>query len=253
MEKTMREFIFCFFQERALELSLNLEDLLFLDYFYKFSVSGVMRFLYKGTKKYFKLTYKKIMDDLPILRRKERQIREMITKLEGKKVLERLKSKKNEMYIFVDFELLFGENSPSEEPCTAIFSESLGENDPTIEEYNNNLNNKEYSAREGEKDKNKKIKIKDFSGEVCFFIDQKDFTKHATAKSFEKVFKEQASEMFGEIISKIYYEPSHVTNLSDSKIEIFFPYKNSILESLKEKTDILICSSIKSILSPVKL
>lgn len=95
----MRPKIFNFPQETVLRLGLNLKEILLLDYIEQFISSGNMRSKRLDGKWYFKLTYKKIMDDLPILGIKERQIRNIITKLEKLGVLNRLSELKREMYL----------------------------------------------------------------------------------------------------------------------------------------------------------
>lgn len=109
----MRPKIFNFPQETLLRLGLNLKEILLLDYIEQFISRGNMRSKRLDGKWYFKLTYKKIMDDLPILDIKERQIRNIITKLEKLGILNRLSELKREMYLEVDFDALFGNKLPA--------------------------------------------------------------------------------------------------------------------------------------------
>lgn len=92
----MRNYIFEFEQQVAMRLGLNLKELLFLDYILQFVNSGNMRSKRVEGKYYFMLTYKKIIDDLPILKIKERQLRNMITRLEKMHLVERLSELKVE-------------------------------------------------------------------------------------------------------------------------------------------------------------
>ena len=91
----MRNYIFEFEQEQALKLDLNLKDLLLLDYMYKFFNSDQIKKQRKDEKFYCRLTYNKVLSDLPILHIKERQLRNMIIKLERKGILERFSELKN--------------------------------------------------------------------------------------------------------------------------------------------------------------
>ena len=116
----MRQFIFEFEQLVAMRLGLNLKELLLLDYILQFVNSGNMRSKRVEGKYYFKLTYKKIMEDLPILKIKERQIRNMITKLEEMNIVKRLAELKNEMHLNVDFDALFGNKLPDGFDLSAI-------------------------------------------------------------------------------------------------------------------------------------
>lgn len=131
----MRNYIFEFDQQVAMRLGLNLKELLFLDYILQFVNSGNMRSKRVGGKYYFKLTYKKIMDDLPILNIKERQIRNMITKLENMHLVERLSDLKNEMHLNVDFDALFGNKLPDGFDLSAIGFHDEGNGVLTIDYY----------------------------------------------------------------------------------------------------------------------
>ena len=71
----MRNFIFEFEQEKALEFGLKLNELLLLDYMLKFFNTDRIKRQRKEERFYCRLTYKKVLGDLPILRIKERQLR----------------------------------------------------------------------------------------------------------------------------------------------------------------------------------
>ena len=108
----MRNYIFEFDQQVVLRLGLKLNELLFLDYVAQFINSGHMRYKFISGKRYYRLTYKKILEDLPVLKIKERQLRNLIASLEEKGVLERYAELKNEMHLYVDFDVLFGKKLP---------------------------------------------------------------------------------------------------------------------------------------------
>lgn len=131
----MRQFIFEFEQPVAMRLGLNLKELLFLDYILQFVNSGNMRSKRVEGKYYFRLTYKKIMEDLPILNIKERQIRNMISKLEKMCLVERLSDLKNEMHLNVDFDALFGNKLPDGFDLSAIGFHDEGNGVLTIDYY----------------------------------------------------------------------------------------------------------------------
>ncbi len=239
----MREYIFSFPQSLALRFNLTLCDLLFLDYFYNFASSGAMRHIYHDGKKYYKLTYKKIMDDLPILNKKERQIREMITNLEKKNFIERFRGFKNQMYIFVDFEVLFGYKPPKEEAKSAESHLDASEKLPAIDNYNRNINIKSESAREKEK-----IKLKDRSGTIR--VDTKiDLNLYTTIDEFEREVKKQAIELCGDIVGKLYFSDLKVTSINSDHILFFFVYKESVLKNFREQFKIIVQSAIKSVVA----
>ena len=131
----MRPKIFNFPQETLLGLGLNLKEILLLDYIEQFISSGNMRSKRLDGKWYFKLTYKKIMDDLPILGIKERQIRNIITKLEKLGILNRLSELKREMYLEVDFDVLFGNKLPAGFDLSVIGFKDTGNGLLTIDYY----------------------------------------------------------------------------------------------------------------------
>ena len=108
----MRNRIFIFEQQVALRLGLKLNELLLLDYLYNFMQSGYMQFIYIGDEKYYKITYNKILEDLPILAITERQLRRYITHFEELQLLKRVVYSKS-LYIFIDSNILFGHKLPS--------------------------------------------------------------------------------------------------------------------------------------------
>ncbi len=131
----MRNYVFEFEQQVAMRLGLNLKELLFLDYILQFVNSGNMRSKRVEGKYYFRLTYKKVMDDLPILKIKERKIRNMIIKLENMHLVERLSELKNEMHLNVDFDALFGNKLPDGFDLSAIGFHDEGNGVLTIDYY----------------------------------------------------------------------------------------------------------------------
>ena len=134
----MRNYIFEFKQDKAIEFGLKTNDLLLLDYMLKFFNTDQIKRQRKEEKFYCRLTYNKVLSDLPILRVKERQLRNMIVTLEKKGLLERLSELKNQMYLYVDFNKLFGndllnEASGQSNDCLGGGSKLL-----SIENYDNN-------------------------------------------------------------------------------------------------------------------
>lgn len=131
----MRNYIFEFDQQVVLRLGLKLNELLFLDYVAQFINSGYMRYRVISGKRYYRLTYKKILEDLPILKVKERQLRNIITSLEEKGILQRYAELKNEMHIYVDFDVLFGNKLPDKFNLSEVGFHDEGNGVLTIEYY----------------------------------------------------------------------------------------------------------------------
>ena len=131
----MRNYIFEFDQQIALRLGLKLNELLFLDYLAKFINSGSMRCKFIEGKRYHRLTYKKVMEDLPILKVKERQLRNIIISLESKGILQRYSELKNEMHIYVDYDVLFGNKLPDKFDLSEVGFHDEGNGLLTIDYY----------------------------------------------------------------------------------------------------------------------
>ncbi len=131
----MRPKIFNFPQETLLRLGLSLKEVLFLDYLEQFAGSGHMRNKRVDEKWYYKITYKKIMDDLPILNIKERQIRNMITRLEKIGIMNRLSDLKREMYLEIDFNAVYGYSLPTHFNLSEIGFHDEGNGLLTIDYY----------------------------------------------------------------------------------------------------------------------
>ena len=186
----MRPKIFNFPQETVLRLGLNLKEILLLDYIEQFISSGNMRSKRLDGKWYFKLTYKKIMDDLPILGIKERQIRNIITKLEKLGILNRLSELKREMYLEVDFDVLFGNKLPTGFDLSVIGFNDAGNGLLTIDYYDiKKIKIIHENARVKDLDKNNLYnnllaKLRLHCGETLYrgFIEDKVFMDEITDK-----------------------------------------------------------------------
>ena len=186
----MRPKIFNFPQETLLRLGLSLKEVLFLDYLEQFAGSGHMRNKRVDEKWYYKITYKKIMDDLPILNIKERQIRNIITKLEKLGILNRLSELKREMYLEVDFDVLFGNKLPTGFDLSAIGFHDEGNGLLTIDYYDiKKIKIIHENARVNDLDKNNlynnllaKLRLR--FGETLYrgFIEDKVFIDEITDK-----------------------------------------------------------------------
>ena len=87
----MRQYIFRFEQERMVKLGLNVTELLILDYMIGFFGNDIIKARVVNQEHFFKLSYKKIFSDLPILNIQERQLRNIFKHLEEKKIIKRLK------------------------------------------------------------------------------------------------------------------------------------------------------------------
>lgn len=216
----MRPKIFNFPQETLLRLGLNLKKILLLDYIEQFISSGNMRSKRLDGKWYFKLTYKKIMDDLPILGIKERQIRNIITKLEKLGVLNRLSELKREVYLEVDFDVLFGNKLPTGFDLSAIGFKDTGNGLLTIDYYDiKKIKIIHDNARVNDLDKNNLLaKLRLHFGETLYraFIEDKVFIDEITdkyilfdvtnirilAKEYGQKFKDAFDETIKELTGK---------------------------------------------------
>ena len=83
----MRTYIFGFDQTEAVKLGLGIKELLILDYLHTFIQSGSMNCKVVSDKKFYLVVYKKVLQDLPILGIKERQLQNIFHLLSEKKIL----------------------------------------------------------------------------------------------------------------------------------------------------------------------
>ncbi len=76
-----------------------------------------------------------MLEDLPILKVQERQLRNIIVSLEKKGILERISELKNEMHLNVDFDVLFGNKMPNNFNLSEIGFHDEGNGLLTIDYY----------------------------------------------------------------------------------------------------------------------
>ncbi len=110
----MRIYIFRFKQDVALKLNLNLKQLLLLDYIYRFFKYENAKVIESDGKRYLKLSYNKILNDLPLLDVSARQLRNIICDLVSKNVAERFSGKPHEIYIHINWDILEEETQPGQ-------------------------------------------------------------------------------------------------------------------------------------------
>jgi len=138
----MRDQIFEFNQETMIELGISVEEGLLLDYLCYFFNSGNAKKIYINGKMFCWITYKKMLEDLPILKRQERQTRRLLVDLERKGIIERHLENKNRLYIYINQEVLFygpdGQSWLSYDDLTALRVLPDGQNIPPILKYYKN-------------------------------------------------------------------------------------------------------------------
>ena len=218
----MRPKIYNFPQETLLRLGLNLKEILFLDYLEQFAGSGHMRSKRVDEKWYYKITYKKIMDDLPILNIKERQIRNMIARLEKIGIVQRLSDLKREMYLEIDLNAVYGFTLPTRFNLSEIGFHDEGNGLLTIDYYDiKKIKIIHDNARMKDVDKNNLYnhllaKLRLHFGETLYkgFIEDKVYIDEITdtyilfdvtnirilAKEYGKKFKEAFDETIKELV-----------------------------------------------------
>ena len=218
----MRPKIYNFPQETLLRLGLNLKEILFLDYLEQFAGSGHMRSKRVDEKWYYKITYKKIMDDLPILNIKERQIRNMIARLEKIGIVQRLSDLKREMYLEIDFNVVYGFTLPTRFNLSEIGFHDEGNGLLTIDYYDiKKIKIIHDNARMKDVDKNDLYnnllaKLRLHFGDTLYkgFIEDKVYIDEITdtyilfdvtnirilAKEYGKKFKEAFDETIKELV-----------------------------------------------------
>ena len=202
----MRNYIFEFEQEKALEFGLKLNELLLLDYMLKFFNTDRIKKQRKGERFYCRLTYKKVLGDLPILRIKERQLRNMIIGLEKKGIVERFSELKNQMYLYVDFNKLFGNDLLNETNGQATSCLDVGSKVPTIDNYDNN-----------------KIKINNAR------------IREIDLEIFNKVLHELLKERVSKISYELFFHVTKAIQLEDDGIIFRVKWKERIKNAFMDK------------------
>ena len=204
----MRNYIFEFEQEKALEFGLKLNELLLLDYMFKFFHADRIKKQRKGERFYCRLTYNKVLGDLPILRIKERQLRNMIIGLEKKGIVERFSELKNQMYLYVDFNKLFGNDLLNETNGQASCCPDVGSKVPTIDNYDNN-----------------KIKIKINNARI----------REIDLEIFNKVLHELLKERVSKISYELFFHVTKAIQLEDDGIIFRVKWKERIENAFMDK------------------
>lgn len=200
----MRNYIFEFEQEKALEFGLKLNELLLLDYMLKFFHTDRIKRQRRGERFYCRLTYNKVLGDLPILRIKERQLRNMIIGLEKKGIVERFSELKNQMYLYVDFNKLFGNDLLNKTNGQASSCLDVGSEVPTIDNYDNN-----------------KIKIKINNARI----------RELDLEIFNKVLHELLKERVSKISYELFFHVTKAIQLEDDGIIFIIKWKERIERS----------------------
>ena len=103
----MRARIFDFEQRVLVNLGLNMNDVLLLNYLENFFSSGCAYQKKFDDGNYYWITYNKILSDLPILNMKTRQLQNVLTKLINKKILNKKNDGRKKMYLAVNFNVLY--------------------------------------------------------------------------------------------------------------------------------------------------
>ena len=162
----------------------------------------------KGERFYCRLTYNKVLDDLPILRIKERQLRNMIICLEKKGIVERFSELKNQMYLYVDFNKLFGNDLLNETNGQASSCLDVGSKVPTIDNYDNN-----------------KIKIKINNARI----------RELDLEIFNKVLHELLKERVSKISYELFFHVTKAIQLEDDGIIFKVKWKERIEQAFMDK------------------
>lgn len=136
----MRNYIFEFKQEIALQRGLGVDELLILDYILKFMGSSASVQKKINNKPFGWISYSKLLSDLPILNIKERRLQKIFAGLEQKGIIERQTLNKK-MFVYVNRNLLFcldkelGEDYLTEQDKKMLKEQKDGENIHQFGEY----------------------------------------------------------------------------------------------------------------------
>lgn len=204
----MRQYIFRFEQEQAVKLGLNVTELLILDYMLGFFGNDLIKARVCNEEHFFKLSYKKIFSDLPILNIQERQLRNIFQSLEEKKILKRLKNQKHTMFISINLTELFGNYFPTLEDESAENCRGVGNFVPTIENY----------------DRNNKIIIKINNARI------RTLNLEAYTRRLHEILKDKVND----VIYIVFLKSTKAINFTKDEITLHVRWKERIEKSLME-------------------
>ncbi len=216
----MRRYIFDFEQERILKLGLKLNEVLLLDYMFQFFQSSMIKYIVKDDLTYYRLTYKKILDDLPILDIKERQLRNIISKLEHNKILTRLSHNTKEMFVHIFFDKLVGNFLPTKNVEPAIDGKLAGNKLPTIENYNINNN---------------------------LIINCNNIPRDVDINNFNKTLHTRLKSTFSSVTYSSFFEDIMLENIHDNNLIFATTHSRRIKESFLDKFREIVNSSLNQI------
>jgi hypothetical protein len=107
------QFLLKFDQAAAVKVGLSGDEVILLSYFAGFFQIGRAKNIPFGGKLFWWITYNKMNDDLPILGG-IRRLRRMMDSLEKRKLIERKVMARRYLYVWIDWDTVFGRNLASE-------------------------------------------------------------------------------------------------------------------------------------------
>lgn len=224
----MRDFIFDFDQKTAVELNLSMEECLLLDYLVKFFDSNNAVTKYINRRKFCWITYKKMLDDLPILRKKERQTRRILVDLEQKGLIKRHLENRNRLYIYINQEVLFygpdGQSWLSYENLRDLNDLPAGQNVPPIVRY----------YRNKIKIITKNARVKEINGNDFHLKLMQTIKPLISEYAFDNHFKESKIDSVSDKLILL-----TVISASEMEDHVKKVFENSIHELIKQMTESL--------------
>ena len=142
----MRNFIFGYKQDILIDIGVSEKELVLIDYLIKFFESGHALIRRFDEKWYFMICSSKIVEDLPLVVKSERRVREFMASLEKKGIIQKHYFD-NQLFVSIDYNLIYngekrgGGNPPPFSEIAAEYSNQGGEKPPTIIKY---IKNKIY-------------------------------------------------------------------------------------------------------------
>ncbi len=221
----MRDFVFDFDQKTMVELGLSVEEGLLLDYLVKFFDSGNAITMYVKGRKYCWITYKKMLADLPVLKKRERQTRRILTGLEQKGLIKRHLENYNKLFIYINQEVLFygpdGHNGLSHEDFMDLNGLPVGQDvPPIVKYYKNKIKIISRNAR-----------VKDLDGNMFHLRLIQTIKPQISTYAFDKHFKQ-----------------SQVDSVSDRLILLSVASANEMEAHIKKAFEEAACKVLKEML-----
>ena len=103
----MKKYILGFRQAMAVKYNLTANDLLLLSYINDYIDSGIALVKTYHYEEYYKITFQKIIDDLPVAFNNRRSLYRSLRKLESKRLVKIYNDNQQRLYLLLNYKAIF--------------------------------------------------------------------------------------------------------------------------------------------------